>query len=168
MLITDFTLGSNKNIIYKCSMIGPKWTWNADWNKHNHNSTVPTITPKRRGGGLHGVWNEFAVTTKGGRSKYQQTKCKMIRWHFVRTVFLSFGILSFSIFLPFFRTILDYLRPSIHDNHPSMITIHPSHPLGPRFPREPASRLLRFLRACWNAYFATSIRLVGLIASPSE
>ena len=46
VLITHFTLGSNKNSIYKYSMIGPKWTWNADWNKHNHNSTVPTITPK--------------------------------------------------------------------------------------------------------------------------
>ena len=35
-------------------------------------------------------------------------------------------------------------------------------------PPEPASRNLRLLGACENAYFATSFKLVGLMAFPSE
>ena len=36
------------------------------------------------------------------------------------------------------------------------------------FPPEPASRVLRLLGACENAYFAISFKLVGLMAIPSE
>ena len=35
-------------------------------------------------------------------------------------------------------------------------------------PPEPASRLLRLLGACKNACFATNIKLVGLMAFPSD